>query len=192
MIKRMIIFCLFCLSLLSLSSQETNQIPYKLVNGDTVLIDNIKEVVIIPERKFSNEREYLNYRRLIRDIKKVYPYSKIANEILLEVNAHYLELKSDNERTKFVKQVEERLRTEFEEELKQFTIRQGRVLIKLIDRETGSTTFDIVKELRGSFSAFLWQTIAKLFGSDLKTKYDPMGEDRMMEEIIILIENGQL
>ena len=81
---------------------------------------------------------------------------------------------------------------EFEEELRSLTITQGRLLIKLIDRETGHTSFELVRELRGSFPAFFWQTIARLFGSNLKTKFDPAGEDELIDQIILLIESGQI
>lgn len=91
-----------------------------------------------------------------------------------------------------MKQVEQELLVEFEDDLKQLTITQGRILIKLVDRETGSTSYELVKELRGTFSAFFWQTLARLFGSNLKSVYDPYGEDRLIEEIIFLIDRGQL
>jgi len=82
------------------------------------------------------------------------------------------------------------LKKEFEGQLKQLTVKQGRILIKLIDRETGKTSYDLVKQLRGSFSAWMWQGLAKLFGSDLKSEYDAKGEDRMIEVAIAQIENG--
>jgi pyruvate dehydrogenase complex dehydrogenase (E1) component len=81
---------------------------------------------------------------------------------------------------------------EFEDDLTKLTITQGRLLIKLIDRETGNTSFDLVKELRGSFSAFFWQAIARLFGSNLKSTFDKDGEDKLIDQILVLIDNGQL
>ena len=81
---------------------------------------------------------------------------------------------------------------EYEEELKNLTITQGRILIKLIDRETSKTSYEVVKELRGSFQAAFWQAIARIFGSNLKTEFDPEGEDKMLNEIMIMIEKGQI
>lgn len=101
-------------------------------------------------------------------------------------------IESKVKRKKYIKKVEKQLMAEFEGELKKLTIKQGIILIKLIDRETGNTSYDLVKELRGSFSAFLWQSLARLFGSNLKLQYDPNGRDAMIEEIVQLIENGQI
>ena len=83
-----------------------------------------------------------------------------------------------------------KLQSEFEGELKKLTIKQGIILVKLIDRETGNTSYELVKQLRGSFSAFLWQSLARLFGSNLKLEYDPYGEDKLIEEIVVMIEQG--
>lgn len=167
-------------------------LPMRIVDGDTVYIAFIREVIIFPKRVFSNPKDYARYQRLVRDLKIVYPYARLANEILCEMNQVFISLPNENEKKQYINLVEKRLKGEFEVELKNLTIRQGKLLIKLIDRETGSSTFELVKEMKGSFSAFFWQTLAKLFGSDLKVKYDPFGEDRLIEEILILIENGQL
>jgi len=86
--------------------------------------------------------------------------------------------------------VEENLKKEFTEDLKNLTITQGRILIKLIDRETGKSSYTLIKELRGSFSAFMWQSLASLFNSSLKVEYDAEGEDKPIEDAIRLIESG--
>lgn len=96
------------------------------------------------------------------------------------------------QRKRYVNKVEKEIREEFEDEVKHLTISQGRILIKLIDRETGNTTYDVLKEVKGNISAVFWQAIARIFGSTLKSDYDPEGDDRMIEEIILMIENGQL
>ena len=95
-------------------------------------------------------------------------------------------------RKEFINEAEKELRNQFEDELKGLTITQGRILIKLIDRETGETSYELVKELKGSFSAVLWQTVARIFGSNLKSEFDPEGEDKLINEIVMLIEAGQL
>ena len=84
------------------------------------------------------------------------------------------------------------LKSDFERDLKQLTITQGRILIKLIDRETGNTSYALVKELRGSLQAFFWQGLARLFGTNLKTEFDAAGEDAAIESIVQQIERGQL
>ena len=84
------------------------------------------------------------------------------------------------------------LQDQFGDELKKLSVNQGRLLLKLVDRETGNTSYEIVKELRGTFSAFFWQSLALLFGSSMKSKYDPAGDDKLIEQIIVQIDNGQI
>jgi hypothetical protein len=163
-----------------------------IVDGDTLLLSSIDEVYIFPYRKFKSKRDLRRYRRLIRNVKKAFPYAKLAKKKLDEIEANLVKLKTEKERKVYVKQVEKEIRYEYEDELKKLTITQGRILIKLIDRETGDTSYELVKELRGSFSAFFWQAIARIFGSNLKSEFDAQGEDKLINEIVILIENGQL
>ncbi len=99
---------------------------------------------------------------------------------------------SDRQRRAYIKTAEKELRDEFEDELVHLTVSQGRLLMKLIDRELGKTTFFVLQDIKGNFKAVFWQGIARIFGSNLKTGYDPEGEDAMIEEIILLIEAGQL
>lgn len=160
--------------------------------GDTLLHSTIHEIIIFPEPRFTNRRELRRYERLIYNIKVVYPYAVLASEKLDKMNSVFMNLDTEKERKAYVKQVEEELMNEFEDDLKKLTITQGRLLIKLIDRETGNTSYNLVRELRGSFSAFFWQTVARLFGSNLKTNFDADGEDQLIDQIVVLIENGQI
>lgn len=185
----------------NVKAQDTIQLhkdgsPYVLygviTEGDTILLSSIDEVYIFPLRKFNSARDLRRYRRLIRNVKKAYPYAKLAKAKLDEIEANLAKLKTERTRKDYVKQVEKEIRYEYEDELKKLTITQGRILIKLIDRETGNTSYQLLKELRGSFSAFFWQALARLFGSNLKTEFDAQGEDKLINEIVILIENGQL
>ena len=97
-------------------------------------------------------------------------------------------LETEKEQRAYIKQVEQELLRDYKEDLKKMTVTQGRILIKLVDRETGDTSYELVKELRGNLSAAFWQALARLFGSNLKSEYDAEGEDRLIEEIILLIE----
>jgi hypothetical protein len=164
----------------------------KVENGDTILVDNIDQIVVFSEYTFNNKRDYRKYRKLVRDVKKVLPYAKLAKEILKEMNKKFVTLETEKEKKQYIKKVEERLKEEFEGELRDLTMKQGFLLMKLIDRETGDTSYELIKEMKGSISAFFWQTIAKLFGSDLKAEYDPDGEDKLIEEIVKRVEAGQL
>ncbi|MDY6800590.1 MAG: DUF4294 domain-containing protein [Bacteroidota bacterium] len=161
-------------------------------NGDTIPNVVLGEVIIFPEKKFKNRYQAWRYRKLVRDLKRVYPYAKLAKKKLDQMEKEFLELETEKERKRYVKTIEKQLMDEFGDELKKLTITQGRLLLKLIDRETGSTSYVLLQELRGNFSAFFWQAIARLFGSDLKSEYDPQGEDRMIERIVLLIEHNQI
>lgn len=198
--NRFIISLVFLmLPFIGINSQDTiryekdNVVLYGLIlDGDTLLLSSIEEVYIFPARRFSSNWEYRRYRRLIRNVKKAYPYAVLAKKKFDEITVHFETLHSEKAKRVYVKQVEKELMDEFEDELKGLTITQGRILIKLIDREIGDTSYDILKELKGTFTAFFWQTIARIFGSNLKSEFDPLGEDRLINEIVIMIERGAL
>jgi hypothetical protein len=192
-----LIFSLATLNAQKLIDDSTAIKDFNVLNqifrdGDTLLHSTIKEVSVYPEPQFSSRRDLRRYERLIYNIKIVHPYAVMAADMLNELNQTFTELKTERERQQFVKQVERKLMNEFEDELKSLTITQGRLLIKLIDRETGNTSYELLRELRGSFSAFFWQAVARLFGSNLKTTFDADGEDKLIDQIIILMENGQI
>ena len=163
-----------------------------IIDGDTILLTSIDEVIVFPKPKFTSKREWRRYHRLVRNVKKVYPYAKMAGEKYDIVSAHLLTLKTEKDKRAYIKQVEREIHEEFEGDLKKLTITQGRILLKLIDREVGETSYDLLKEFKGTFSAFFWQTLARIFGHDLKSEFDPEGEDILLNEIVIFIENGQL
>ena len=192
-----------CLAFLSVHSamaqryitagKEGEPVVYRVENGDTAYYVHLREVVIRAPRKFKNQAAEREFWRLVYNVKKVYPYAKLAGRKLYELNEKYLEIESEKERKEYSKQVEESLKSEFEGELRKLTITQGRILLRLVDRETGNTTYEILKDFRGSVSAVFWQAIARVFGSNLKTHFDPSsGEDKTIEEIIEEIEDGTI
>ncbi|HNP49676.1 MAG TPA: DUF4294 domain-containing protein, partial [Bacteroidia bacterium] len=132
------------------------------------------------------------YSRLRFNEIKGYPYARLAAVKLNEMELKMASMNSDREKKRYRKTVEEQVRKDFEEQIKKLSINQGNVLIKLIDRETGHTSYDLIKQLKGSFNAFFAQGLAKLFGHDLKDEYDPEGEDKTIEMIVKQIENGQI
>jgi hypothetical protein len=160
-------------------------------NGDTIPVVNLQVVNISEIRTFANKREERKWSRLKRDVAKVYPYSKIASRKLKEYSEQMTGL-SEKDQKRLLKRAEMDLKTEFEDDLRNMTLNQGRILIKLIDRETGNTSFTLVKDLRGSFQAFFWQSLARIFSANLKSAYDPQKnpEDKMIEDIIQTIEDG--
>jgi hypothetical protein len=163
-----------------------------IVDGDTLWVAELDEVFIFPEKTFRSPREQRKYTRLMMNVKKAYPWAKLASEIMEEVNNHMLTLVTEKEQDEYLKGVEKELLDNYTEDLKKLTVTQGKILIKLVYRETGETSYKIVEFYRGKFSAFFWQALARLFGSNLKLGYDPYGEDRLIEEIVVQIEHGQL
>jgi len=161
----------------------------KIENGDTVPMMYLPEVRIKGFIIYRTPADQRRFDRLVRNVKKVYPYARLAGVKLQEYDAMMAGL-DDKEQRKLYKQAEAELKAEFGEELKGLTFSQGRILLKLVDRETGTPTYHIVKELRGNFVAFFWQNLSRLFGYNLKEKYDPEGKDRDIETIVQMIENG--
>ena len=160
--------------------------------GDTIIHKNIKEVVIWPRREFRNKRIERKYYRYLRKVKKVYPLAVEARELLKEYEPEFNALEDQRDRRKLMKSLEKELLAKHKEELKKWSISDGRILLKLINRETERTPYSIIKDFRGDFSAFFWQGIARLFKNDLKAGYDPEGEDQWLEEIVTLIELGYI
>ncbi len=167
-------------------------------NGEELPEIEIKEVTIVAsprnEKKGSNgfDAWYAQQARMIYNIKKVYPYSQIVKERMSVVNDSLLEMSNDRERREYIKEFEKSVFQEFEGDVRKMTFTQGEILLKLIDRETQNTSYDIIKEYRGGFTAVFWQGVARIFGTNLKATYDPYGEDAMMEVIVRDIESGWL
>lgn len=161
-------------------------------NGDSLIYRNVKEVIVLPERKFKNKRKYRRYNRYIRKVKKVYPLAVEARVLLKEYEPKYYALEDKSDRRKLMKQLEKELLDKHKEELKKWSISDGRILLKLINRETERTPYSIIKDFRGGFSAVFWQGLARLFKNNLKDGYEPEDEDKMLEEIVVLIEMGYL
>ena len=175
-----------------LTTQDIYVARAVVIDGDTLWVADLDEVYIFPTKKFKNRRERRRYTRLIYNVKKAYPWAKLAGDKLAEVEVQLMSLETEQEQKEYMKLIEQELLKDYKEDLKKLTLTQGRILIKLVDRETGDTSYELVKELRGNLSAVFWQALARLFGSNLKSEYDADGEDRLIEEIVILIENGQL
>ena len=160
------------------------------VPPDSTLHFDMKPVYIFPDKKDMSPRKLRQLTSLEMKVKKVYPIAKVAAIKLAEYNRVYTSFKTNRERKDYVKDVEKQLFAEFESDLRKMKVSEGRILIKLLDRETGNSSFEIIKEFKGGFSAFFWQSVAKLFGHDLKAEYDPVNEDRMIEYIISEIDLG--
>jgi hypothetical protein len=164
----------------------------EVINGDTFPMRYLPSVTIVEQKRFKNDFERRKWERLKRNVKKVYPYAKLAGSLLDNYQVQLDSVETERQRKKYFKLIEKELKAEFDDDIRDMTTTQGRILVKLIDRETGNSSYEIVQEFRGNITAFFWQGLSKMFGQDLKSRYDPKGEDAEIENIIYLIESGAI
>lgn len=162
--------------------------PKLIFPGDPIPKDyvDLKEVIVLQPIKFNNYDELRRYAILKRRTLKVYPYAQLASNRLTTLRDRLSSIKGKRKKKRYTRQVEKYLQGEFTDELKKLTRSEGRILVKLIHRETGSTTHTIIKDLRSGWRAFLYQTTAKMFDIDLRTEFQPqqVEEDRWIEDIL--------
>lgn len=196
-LKYLLLICILLLWQNPVLSQNINPDSIHVARGiiegnDTIAMVELEEVRIYSSSDF----EYLSYkrrdRRLVRNVKKAYPYSRIAAIKLKELDEELSKLQSEAEQKEYIHQAEKEIMRQFEKDLRKLTITQGIILVKLIDRETEQTSYEVIKDLKGGFSAFFWQGIARIFGNNLKAEYNPEGEDAKIEDIVRGIEAGFL
>lgn len=178
-------------------AQEPEQKKPEITRGiiqenDTLPIVDLPEVKVYQRKDFAYLYLKRRYRRLIYNVKRAYPYSKIAGNRLKALDEYLATMESDKERKEYISRVEGEIMEEFEQDVKKLTITQGIILVRLIDRETGRTSYEVIKDLKGGLTAFFWQGIARIFGNNLKEEYDPDGRDRIIEDIVLGIEAGYI
>jgi hypothetical protein len=161
-------------------------------DGVTLPEIQIKEVTVMGDKSNKRKSQFRKYDRLTYNLKRVYPYSLIVRARLEKVNEDLSAIADEKERKRYIKNVEKDVFGEYEDDMREMTITQGRLLIKLIDRETQNTSYDLIKQYRGGLTAVFWQSIARIFGTNLKEEYDPYGSDVLIELIIQDIEAGRL
>jgi hypothetical protein len=171
--------------------QNGYRLRAEVINGDTVPVMDLDNVYVTTEFVFKNVKQYEMWTRTKFNVKKVYPYAILAAAKLKEYDRELAKIEDEKSRKKYIRICEKDLRSEFEDELKGLSFSQGKVLMKLIDRETGKTTYQIVKQLRGGFEAAMWQTVARIFGHNMKTEYDGRLEDVLVERAVRLVETGR-
>lgn len=152
--------------------------------------DSIPHIYLLPVYIFDRPADLRRYQKLVRAVKRVYPMAQTARAKMAEMEEVLLGLPTKKEQKAYIKQVYNQIKEEYTPVLKHMTRTQGRVLLKLIDRETEYTAYEVLKEFRGGFIAGFWQGVSKVFGQDLKSQYDRDGEDKMIEQIIIYYEAG--
>jgi len=177
-----------------LAGQDTTGIVTRavIINGDTLPLISLNEVKIFGPVVFANKMEALYFSRLVLNVRKVYPYAKIVAAKTLEYNRLIAQAEKRKERKRLMKLAQDELMMQFEDDIKNMTEDQGKILIKLIDRETGASSYDLIKEFRGGLVAVFYQSFGRFYGYNLKSTYDPNGEDKEIENIVVMIESGKL
>ena len=141
---------------------------------------------------FSRPVDLRRYRKLVDAVKKVYPIAKIAKAKMADMEEELCRLPTKKAQKEYIRRIYHEIKEEYTPVLKRMTRTQGRVLLKLIDRETEYTAYEVLREFRGGFVAGFWQGVSKIFGQNLKSEYDKEGEDRMIEQIVVYYEAGLL
>ena len=158
-----------------------------VMDGDTIL-----RVHLHPVRVYARKPDMRRYQRLIRMVKKCYPLAKQVRVEMARMEKQLLAVKNKKEQEKLANELQKQLVKRYTPVILKMTFSEGRVLLKLIDRETDQTAFDIIKEFRGGFVAGFWQMLAKLFGNNLKLEYDPEVRDKDLERVVRYYEMGWL
>ncbi|MCQ2278541.1 MAG: DUF4294 domain-containing protein [Bacteroidales bacterium] len=174
-------------------SRDNKLVMAVVFEGDTIPYIILKTVMITGSSSLLTPEEIRKNKKLIVNVKKMLPYAKLARQELDKVEKEAGNLPS-KDRKEYIKNMEKEMLAQYTEELKKFTISQGKVLLKLVDRETSRTSYVIAKELRGKFRAGFYQTFARLFGYNLKDHYDPRHnkEDNLIERIVLTVEAGKI
>ncbi|GHT48488.1 hypothetical protein FACS189440_12240 [Bacteroidia bacterium] len=166
--------------------------PFFIEKGDTVKTMVLRDVYIYPQQTFTGKGQEQQYLKLIRDVKKTLPYAKMIYGTLIETYEYMMTLPDEKAREAHLKQMEKDLFAEYKPVLKKLTLSQGKLLIKLIDRECNQNSYDILKAFLGPFRAGFWNLFAGMFGTSLKSDWDPAGKDAAAERIVQMVEMGLL
>ena len=159
-----------------------------IYGGDTIVNATMATIIITADGK--NRSAARQYDKLQRRVIKTYPYARAAADVMDMYEKICTVVTDEKEKERLLDIAEEEMKKNFEKDLRKLTVSEGVILIKLIDRETGKNSFEVVRELKGRFSAFMWQSLARIFGHNLKSEYDANGEDLQIENIVKEIEDG--
>jgi hypothetical protein len=167
-------------------------VPVCVYQGDTIPSLRMPVLYVFNKLNFKNERQRKAYNRLVRNVKKTLPIAKEVNRAIIETYEYLQTLPDEKAREKHLKLVEKSIKEQYTPVMKKLTFSQGKLLIKLINRETDSSSYELVKAFLGPFKAGFYQAFASIFGASLKKEYHPEDEDALIERVVVLVENGQL
>lgn len=196
--KRLIYILFFSFIAVKLFGQEQTttingyMVPACIYEGDTIPSLHMPTLYVFKPLIFKNKREQQSYNRLVRNVKRTLPIAKEVNRAIIETYEYLQTLPDEKARQKHLNLVEKSVKEQYTPRLKKLSFSQGKLLIKLINRETDSSSYELVKAFLGSFKAGFYQAFAALFGASLKKEYHPDGEDALTERIVLLVESGQL
>jgi hypothetical protein len=184
----LVVFPLLIFAQVNEVEQDSTEYEYIIIEGDSIPITaiNLDEVRLLHKLKFDSREDRKRYLILRRKTIKVYPYAKLAAERLNTLNVRLDKMKRKRDKKRYAKRIQKYIEGEFSEKLKKLTRTEGQILIKLIHRQTGNTTFELIKELRNGWRAFWFNNTARLFDISLKRKFDPMNEkeDYLIEDVL--------
>ena len=171
---------------------EDNYMQYIVSGKDTMYLDQLPAAKVYERLPRQKGREWRKYYRLVHNFSKVYPYALVARKLVAEVDST---IEADHlkrgKREKYISQMQKELFNVFEKPMRSLTVSQGAMLMRLIDREVGKSSYNIIRDYKNGMAAGFWQGIARLFGTNLKKPYDPDGEDKPIEELVQKWENGE-
>ncbi|UKK53589.1 DUF4294 domain-containing protein [Prevotella sp. E2-28] len=169
----------------------TVKVGKTLVDGDSIQYMEMSNVYVYPELTFKSKRQQQSYMRLVKNVKKVLPLAKQVRQIIIET-AEFTETLPPEERKEHLKRVEQAVVREYKPQMKKLTFSQGKLLIKLVDRECHSTAYEAMQAFIGPVRSGMWQAFAWMFGASLKKSYDAEGTDKLTERVVLMVEAGQL
>ena len=195
-----ILFLTFFLSFIAVHMNAQEQtttingylVPACIYEGDTIASLRMPTLYCFKPLNFKNNKQRQQYTRLVRNVKKTLPIAKEVNRAIIETYEFLQTLPDEKARQKHLNAVEKSVKEQYTPRMKKLTFAQGKLLIKLINRETDSSSFELVKAFLGPFKAGFYQAFAAIFGASLKKEYHPEGEDAMVEQIVLLVESGQI
>ena len=188
------IFLIFCVFSAKITAQNTSQssIPANHVNAeDSMKVLVLDNIYVYPPQVYNNFLTDARYQKMVRDVKKTLPYAKMIYATLIETYEYIMTL-PEGERKKHLTRMENDLFNEYKPALKKMTLSQGKLLIKLVDRECNQSSYNLIKAFLGSFRAGFWNIFAGMFGASLKSTWDPTGQDADYERIVEMVEMGLL
>ena len=171
--------------------EPTVKVGKTLVDGDSIQYMELSNVYVYPELTFKSKRQQQAYTRLVKNVKKVLPLAKQVRQIIIET-AEFTETLPPEERKEHLKKVEQSIVKEYKPQMKKLTFSQGKLLIKLVDRECHSTAYEAMQAFIGPVRSGMWQAFAWMFGASLKKGYEPEGTDKLTERVVLMVEAGQI